>query len=96
MDPDVVGLSEVDVPPLYQEIQAFMRKEGYADYFVEKPSNLSGSAIFYKRDKFVCLQKNSVLFGDKSSQFFMYCVLAKKAGGYPEDKSLVPSSGTSN
>lgn len=55
VNPDVVGLSEVDVPPIYDTIQAFMHKLGYDDYFVPKQNNISGSAIFYKRDKLVCL-----------------------------------------
>ena len=94
VNPDVIGLSEVDVPPLYHQIQSFMNKLGYCDFFVQKPNNISGSAIFYKRNKFMCLHKNSVLYGDKSSQFFMYCVLAKRNEDQ-ETKSVVPSSGTS-
>lgn len=72
-----------------------MHKQGYNDYFVEKPNGVSGSAIFYRRDKFVCLNKNAIPFGEKSSQFFMYCHLAKLNEDLHESKSMVPSSGTS-
>lgn len=33
VDPDCVGLSELDVLPLYKEIAAAMYKLGYSDYF---------------------------------------------------------------
>ena len=56
VDPDIMGLSEVDVNPLFKEIQSSFNKMGYSDYFVEKKSGISGSAIFYKRDKLACLQ----------------------------------------
>ena len=92
VDPDVLGLSEVDVLPLYRELAEIMKKMGYSDYFVEKPSRISGSAIFYKKDKFACLQQNSVSFGDDSSQFFMYCRLALKTG--TQGKSSAPSTGS--
>ena len=72
-----------------------MNKLGYDDYFVPKPNNISGSAIFWKRDKLACLSKNYQLFGDKSSQFFMFCVLAKKNDAKSINSSIVPSSGTS-
>lgn len=75
-DADCLGLSEVDVDPLYQEFREVMSDNGYDDYFVPKPSNISGSAIFWKKDKFRCIEKNYVAFpGD--SQFFMFCRLQK-------------------
>jgi len=52
-----------------------MAKLGYSDYFVEKPSGISGSAIFFKRSRFECLQQHSVAFGEDASQFFMYTKL---------------------
>lgn len=95
VNPDAIGLSEVDVEPIYNQIQSFMNKLGYDDYFVPKPNNISGSAIFWKRDKLACLTKNYQLFGDKSSQFFMFCVFAKKNDTKSINSSIVPSSGTS-
>ena len=59
--PDIVGLSELDVIPRYNEVATFMNKLGYNDYFVEKFNNgPSGSGIFYKKDKltFECIKKN--------------------------------------
>ena len=56
MDPDCLGLSEVDVLPLYKALADALAKMGYADYFVEKSSGRTGSAIFYKKDKFICLE----------------------------------------
>ena len=97
VNPDVIGLSEVDVLPLYREIAEWFNKQGYADYFVEKPNGISGSAIFYKKDKFVCLQQNAIFFSNESSQFFMYCRLAKRMqpGKKGSAKEPVPSTGTS-
>ena len=36
VDPDVVGLSEVDCFPLYDEVRVAMYELGYLDYFYEK------------------------------------------------------------
>jgi mRNA deadenylase 3'-5' endonuclease subunit Ccr4 len=91
VDPDVIGLSEVDVMPLYRQLQEFMSSQGYADFFVEKSNGISGSAIFYKKEKFVCLQQKEIQFGEGSSQFFMYCLFARRTEG----GKGVPSSGTS-
>jgi len=41
------------VLPLYRELADFMIKLGYNDYFVEKKNGISGSAIFYKKAKFL-------------------------------------------
>ena len=57
VDPDCIGLSEVDVPPLYQSFQEDLKLLGYDGYFVEKSNNITGSAIFWKSNKFVCLEK---------------------------------------
>jgi len=78
MDPDCIGLSEVDVMPHYKRIAEAMSSLGYQDYFVEKSNGVSGSAIFFKRDKFICLEQNFIRFAPDSSQFFIYCRLAKR------------------
>lgn len=57
IDADIVGLSEVDIQPLYDEYRYEMAKLGYLDYFVEKKNKISGSAIFYKKEKFECLEQ---------------------------------------
>ena len=64
---------------------------GYQDYFVEKSSGISGSAIFYKKSKFVCLEQNSVKYAPDSSRFFMYCRFALKN----DNKDNMPTSGVS-
>ena len=56
VDPDVVGLSETDVQPLYMDYKNAMKSLGYSDYMFEKYNRISGSAIFYKDDKFTCLK----------------------------------------
>ena len=56
IDPDVLGMSEVDCFPLYDQIRSSMYEMGYLDYFVEKSSKISGSVIFYKKSKFVCME----------------------------------------
>jgi hypothetical protein len=61
---------------------------------VEKPSGATGSAIFYKKAKFICLEQNSLPFGDDDNQFFMYCRLAKKGEAGKKARALaLPSSG---
>ena len=62
VDPDVFGLSEVDCFSKYRSIADAFAMMGYQDFFVEKSSGISGSAIFYKKSKFVCLEQNSVKF----------------------------------
>ena len=66
-DPDVIGLSEVDVYPLYEDYRHAMNQLGYFDYFVEKSNRISGSAIFYKHSKFKCIYQNSVDYDKKAS-----------------------------
>ena len=60
-----------------------MQKLGYNDYFVEKSNGISGSAIFYKKEKFVCLEQKAINFSQKDSEFYMYCRLAPKSNGSP-------------
>lgn len=88
VDPDVFGLSEVDCLPLYRSVADAFALMGYQDYFVEKSSGISGSAIFYRKSKFVCLEQNSVKFSSDSSRFFMYCRLALKN----DSKDNMPTS----
>jgi len=58
----VVGLSEVDKLPLYDDFKIAMGLLGYSDYFQKRHNPVKGfeeaegAAIFYKRDKFVCLK----------------------------------------
>jgi len=40
---------------------------GYDGYFVEKSNKISGSAIFWKSNKFVCLEKMHQLFNQEDS-----------------------------
>ena len=48
---DIIGLSEVDVYPIYEQYQEELAKMGYLGLFHEKSDRKSGSAIFYKKDK---------------------------------------------
>ena len=56
---------------------------------------MTGSAIFYKKAKFICLEQNALPFGEDDNQFFMYCRLAKKGktGGKEGLALALPSSG---
>ena len=81
LNPDCIGLSELDVYPIYKDVANGLQKLGYNDYFIEKSNGISGSGIFYKKNKFVCLEQNSFTFSKKDSQFFMYCRLAYKQPG---------------
>lgn len=96
VDPDVLGLSEVDLDPMMNAFEEFMSKRGYDSYFVPKTGKQQGSAIFYKKEKFVCLKKNSVTFGEDSSQFFMYVHLVKRSDAVGQKEEAVPNSGGSN
>lgn len=63
LDADIVGLSEVDRLPLYDDVKTAMNLLGYCDYFDERHNPVKGfkeaegSAIFYKKSKFVCLKQ---------------------------------------
>lgn len=49
---------------------------GYAHELFEKSTKTTASAIFYKKEKFNCLQSEQVLFEEGATQFFMYCVFS--------------------
>ena len=59
VNPDVFGLSELDLPPLYADVVDAFGKLGYHNYFVAKSNKISGSAIFYKKDLFDLVQQDS-------------------------------------
>lgn len=42
LDPDIIGLCEVDVMPLYKQISEAMAKLGFADYFCETKNGTHG------------------------------------------------------
>ena len=45
VDPDFIGLSEVDK---YTEIREWLEDQGYKGFLGMKPNGISGSAIFWK------------------------------------------------
>lgn len=73
LNADVLGLAELDTlineidlyakaneigKKAHKDVVDFLTKEmGYDSYILEKDSGLFASAIFYKRDKFECLEK---------------------------------------
>ena len=81
VDADMIGLSEVDLQPLYGQIEEGMAKLGYTGYFHQKPA-ISGSALFYKTDKFDLVEKDAIQYGENQSQFFMFGKFVSKANEY--------------
>jgi hypothetical protein len=76
-DPDVVGLSEVDAHPLYQDLKSSMSALGYLDHCEASTDHPSCSAIFYKKAKLVCVETELLQLGPDSSpstpaHFLMY------------------------
>ena len=65
--PDIAGVSEIDSlcgeksECAYDFIQ-MMKKFGYAPICFDKNNSLSGSAIFYKKDRFNCLHSHKVVY----------------------------------
>jgi mRNA deadenylase 3'-5' endonuclease subunit Ccr4 len=62
VDPDCLGLSEVDLPPIKEQVEAALEQLGYATFFFPKPNNVSGSLIGFKKELFVCREKGCQLF----------------------------------
>lgn len=77
---DVIGLSEVDSDPLYSQLSAPMVEMGYDHYFVAKEGGkgTNGSAIFWKAEKFDCLEKNFKLYVEGETQQVVYARLQHK------------------
>lgn len=57
LNPDCLGLSEIDAP-MHKAIADALKTIGYNDYFSDKKNPImGGSAIYFKKDKFACLEK---------------------------------------
>ena len=69
MEPDFIGLSEVD---RYDQIKDWMESRGYRGYLGMKPNGISGSAIFWKADKYLCEFRKMSKFDKESSHIFVY------------------------
>lgn len=69
VDPDFVGLSEVDK---YDQIREWMESQGYRGYLGMKKNGISGSAIFWKQDRFLCEYRKMTQFDKDSSHIFVY------------------------
>lgn len=67
VDPDVFGLSELDLPPLYADVVDAFSKLGYHNKFVPKSNLVSGSAIFYKKDLFEVISHDNFLYSNDQS-----------------------------
>jgi hypothetical protein len=50
VNPNVFGLSELDLLPIYADVSEAFNKLGYQNYFVAKSNKKTGSAIFYKKE----------------------------------------------
>ena len=69
MEPDFIGLSEVDK---YDQIRDWLEEKGYRGFLGMKPNGISGSAIFWKADKYLCEFKKMSRFDKDSSHVFVY------------------------
>ena len=67
--PDFIGLSEVD---RYDQIKDYMESKGYRGYLGMKSNGISGSAIFWRADKYLCEYRQMTKFDPKSSHIFVY------------------------
>ena len=89
LDADIIGISEVDgsggeFHQAYFDLVKMMGDIGYFYEYFEKTNHLSGSAVFYKKDKFKLVQSRNVPYSPGASQSFMECVfeLTKKGKGF--------------
>ena len=62
----------------YMALIKMMAQLGYDHQFFEKKNLLSGSGIWYKKDKFNMLETHAHPFGPGSSQFMMTCKFSLK------------------
>lgn len=67
--PDFIGLSEVD---RYDQIKDWLESKGYRGYLGMKPNGISGSAIFWRADKYLCEYRQMTKFDSSSSHIFVY------------------------
>ena len=68
LDPDVVAFSEIDAMDGTNSKEFFgvinmMKDLGYAYEYFEKTNLKAGSAIFFREDKFECVDPQKHLFG---------------------------------
>ena len=80
---DVIGMSEIDgvggdQPQANIALVKMMKKLGYDYQFFEKPNNLSGSGVFFKKDKLSLVSSRYDAFAVGASQGYVQCVFALK------------------
>jgi hypothetical protein len=51
---------------------------GYDNYIVERKSSTCATAIFFKKNKFEILEKETLYFSDDKNYFLIWCKFAKK------------------
>ena len=78
LDADVIGMAEVDGSggennQAYADLMKMMNELHDAYQYFEKPNHLSGSAIFYKGDKFNLIYSSFMPFKPGASQSYMHC-----------------------
>lgn len=56
----------------YDQIKDWLEAQGYRGYLGMKPNGISGSAIFWRADKYLCEYRKMTKFDAKSSHIFVY------------------------
>jgi hypothetical protein len=74
-------LSEVD---RYDQIRDWLEERGYKGYLGMKPNGISGSAIFWKKDKYLCEYRKMTRFDPESSHIFVYGKFKSIQGSYKD------------
>ena len=74
-------MSEVD---RYYQIRDWLEERGYKGYLGMKPNGISGSAIFWKKDKYLCEYRKMTRFDPESSHIFVYGKFKSIQGSYKD------------
>ena len=51
---------------------------GYEKYIVERKSGMNATAIFYKKNKFVVENQNTLYFSEDKNYYLIWCKFVKK------------------
>ena len=81
---DVIGMSEIDgvggdQPQAHVDLVKLMKKLGYDFQIFEKPSGLSASGVFFKKDKLSLVSSKYDAYTPGASQGYVQCVFALKS-----------------
>ena len=83
VNPDIVGVNGIDAldganSANYHQIIHQMQDLGYDSKYQQNTDLSTGSAIFYKRDKYDVLKFHALTFSPIDSQFIIFCCFCSK------------------